>query len=118
MLTRVDHLVIAVDDLDRATDTYRGLLGLEPSWRGVHPDAGTANTLFRLANTYVELLAPEGDEPFADFLRDHIEQGGEGPLAIAYATKDAAAANRRPVRSENGKRRCFRRRRRGVFRPS
>jgi catechol 2,3-dioxygenase-like lactoylglutathione lyase family enzyme len=92
MLTRVDHLVIAVDDLDRATDTYRGLLGLEPSWRGVHPDAGTANTLFRLANTYVELLAPEGDEPFADFLRDHIEQGGEGPLAIAYATKDAAVA--------------------------
>ncbi len=91
VLTRVDHLVIAVEDLDCATDTYRRLLGLEPSWRGVHPDAGSANTLFRLANTYVELLAPEGDAPFADFLRDHIEQSGEGPLAIAFATRDAVA---------------------------
>src|SRR5262245_55303679 len=92
MLTRVDHLVIAVDDLDRATETYRGLLGLVPSWRGIHPGAGSANTLFRLSNTYLELLAPDGDSAFADFLRDHIEQNGEGPLAIAFGTDDAAAA--------------------------
>ena len=88
----MDHLVVAVEDLDRATDTYRGLLGLAPSWRGIHPDFGSANTLFRVANTYVELLAPEGDAPFADFLRDHLEQSGEGPLSIAFGTDDANAA--------------------------
>ena len=94
MLTRVDHLVIAVEDLERATDTYSRLLGLAPSWRGVHPDVGSANTLFRLANTTIELLAPEGDAPFADFLRDQLEQAGEGPLAIAFGTDDVAAATR------------------------
>ncbi len=88
----MDHLIVAVEDLDRATDTYRGLLGLEPSWRGVHAETGTGNTLFRVANTYVELLAPEGDAPFADFLRDHLEQVGEGPLSIAFGTADASAA--------------------------
>lgn len=92
MIQCVDHVVVAVRDLAAASATYGKLLGLTPSWRGVHPDFGTANTLFRLANSYLELLAPDGGGVVADALRGHLEERGEGPLALAFGTTDAAAA--------------------------
>jgi catechol 2,3-dioxygenase-like lactoylglutathione lyase family enzyme len=92
MIHCVDHVVVAVADLAVATATYARLLGIAPSWRGVHADLGTANTLFRLANTYLELLAPHGDGLVADTLRAHLEERGEGPLALALGTTDAASA--------------------------
>ena len=91
MLSTLDHLVIAVRDLDVATRTYAALLGRAPSWRGEHPGAGTANTLFRLDRTYVELLAPVASGTLADPLRAHLDDAGEGPYAIAFGTDDAAA---------------------------
>jgi catechol 2,3-dioxygenase-like lactoylglutathione lyase family enzyme len=77
MLTSLDHVVIAVRDLDSAAQSYARLLGRAPSWRGVHPGAGTANVLFRLENSYLELLAGTGRE--------------EGLLALAFGTDDAGA---------------------------
>ena len=53
MTTAIDHIILAVDDLDRATAEYSTLLGRLPSWRGTHPDHGTANTLFKLGNAYI-----------------------------------------------------------------
>src|SRR5512144_787441 len=91
MLTRLDHLVIAVRDLAAATATYAALLGRDPSWRGVHSGWGTANTLFRLDNTYLELLGEAGPGPFGDLLRDHLRAHGEGPFALAFGTADADA---------------------------
>lgn len=91
MIDRVDHVVVAVRDLAVASSTYGRLLGLEPSWRGQHPAFGTANTLFRLANTYLELLAPEGDGVVADGLRSYLDERGEGALALAFGTTDAHA---------------------------
>jgi catechol 2,3-dioxygenase-like lactoylglutathione lyase family enzyme len=91
MLTALDHLVIAVRDLDAATATYASLYGRRPSWRGVHPGWGTANTLFRLANTYVELIAATGEGSLGDAVRAHLDERGEGPYALAFATADAAA---------------------------
>jgi catechol 2,3-dioxygenase-like lactoylglutathione lyase family enzyme len=92
VLTSVDHIVLAVRDLGRATDTYRSLLGREPSWRGRHPSYGTANTLFRLENTYLELLAATGDGPLASHLGAWLDAHGEGPFALAFGTDDADAA--------------------------
>lgn len=92
MIHCVDHVVVAVRDLAVASATYERLLGLEPSWRGAHPDFGTANTLFRFANTYLELLAPAGEGLVADTLRGYLDERGEGPLALAFGTTDAAAA--------------------------
>ena len=91
MLTTLDHLVIAVRDLEAATGTYANLLGRAPSWHGSHPAWGTANTLFRLSNTYLELLSPAGAGGLADGLREHLEERGEGPYALAFGTDDAAA---------------------------
>jgi catechol 2,3-dioxygenase-like lactoylglutathione lyase family enzyme len=89
MIHAVDHVVIAVGDLEEATDSYTRILGRTPSWRGEHAAWGTSNTLFRLANTYLELLAPTGPGPLADGLRDRIAAEGEGPYAIAFGVDDA-----------------------------
>ena len=59
----LDHVVIAVHNLDAATMDYTALLGRAPSWHGSHPTYGTKNTLFRIDNTYVELLAPAPGKP-------------------------------------------------------
>jgi len=90
MLHAIDHVVIRVRDLDAAAQDYARLLGRAPSWRGVHPGAGTANALFRLENSYVELLAPMSEGPLAHALRDQLASHGEGLAALAFATDDAA----------------------------
>ncbi len=87
----LDHVVIAVRDLDAATGTYSALLGRRPSWQGHHPGFGTANTLFRLRNTYLELLAPAGEGVVARILTEHLERDGEGLFALALGTDDADA---------------------------
>ena len=94
MLETLDHIVIAVRDLEPASDVYARLLGRRPSWRGAHPGYGTANTLFRLDNTYVELLSPVGPGVIADRLRDGLAKHGDGPFALAFGTPDADAATR------------------------
>ena len=90
MLHALDHVIVAVRDLEAATDTYARLLGRAPSWRGGHPALGTANALFRLANTYLELLAPAGAGPFADQLEAKLARDGEGVAGLAFGTDDAA----------------------------
>jgi len=92
----LDHLVIAVRDLDRATASYSKLLGLAPSWRGDHPTYGTANVLFRLPETYIELLAPVEEStiatPWLQALRQQLDTAGEGLYAVALGTSDIDAA--------------------------
>ena len=91
MLARLDHVILAVDDADAAAAGYARLLGRTPSWRGEHPAAGTANAIFRLENTYLELLAPHGEGPAGAPLRAWLAARGEGPLGLAFGTGDAQA---------------------------
>jgi catechol 2,3-dioxygenase-like lactoylglutathione lyase family enzyme len=91
MLRDLDHVLVAVRDLDRATRTFSVLLGRSPSWRGEHPGAGTDNTLFRLDNTTIELLSPAREGAVAPAIEAWIESRGEGPLGLAFGTDDAEA---------------------------
>jgi len=91
LLHAIDHVVIRVRDLDVAAQGYARMLGRAPSWRGGHPGAGTANALFRLENSYVELLAPASEGPLARALDDQLVSHGEGLAALAFATDDATA---------------------------
>ena len=91
MLHSLDHVILAVEDLDAATRAMARLLGRSPSWRGEHPSAGSANTLFRLDNTYLELLAPLSEGPVATALRAWLSQHGESLLGLAFGTDDAEA---------------------------
>jgi len=91
----LDHVVIAVRDLDAATADYTALLGRQPSWRGEHPRYGTRNTLFKIENTYIELLAlggsGGGDGRWAGELSRHLETHGEGVYALALGTQHVDA---------------------------
>lgn len=89
MLQTLDHVIVAVRDLDAATAAYTVLFGREPSWRGAHPGMGTANTLFRVANTYLELLAPVEDGATAAMLRARLDADGEGVIGFAFGSDDA-----------------------------
>jgi catechol 2,3-dioxygenase-like lactoylglutathione lyase family enzyme len=94
MLETLDHIIVAVADLDAATAAYRTLLGRAPSWRGQHPDFGTRNTLFRLDNTYLELLAvmPKVDSPLTSMIRDALGDRIERPFGLAIGVSDLTAA--------------------------
>jgi methylmalonyl-CoA/ethylmalonyl-CoA epimerase len=71
---RVDHLGIAVADLEAASAMYRALLGVEPEMRTL-PGQGIAVAIFTLPQLRIELLAPIGAEsPIADVLEDHTIQ--------------------------------------------
>jgi catechol 2,3-dioxygenase-like lactoylglutathione lyase family enzyme len=87
----LDHVIVGVSDLDAAAARYAKLLGRAPSWRGDHPGWGTENALFRLENTYLELVASHGDGPFGAELRTRLDASGEGPIGFALRTEDAAA---------------------------
>jgi catechol 2,3-dioxygenase-like lactoylglutathione lyase family enzyme len=89
MWTRLDHVILAVRDLAAAERSYARLLGRSASWRGGHPGLGTENALFRVGEAYVELLAPAGDG--AGWLRQRLDQRGDGLLGFALATPDAEA---------------------------
>ena len=54
-LHRLDHIVIAVKNLDAAVATYRKL-GFTLTPRGLHEGKGTGNHCIMFPNTYVELL--------------------------------------------------------------
>src|SRR2546426_567143 len=85
----IDHVVIAVRDLDGATRDYATLFGRVPSWRGSHPTYGTRNTLFRIDNTYVELLAPGRGRSgrWGGDLSRFLDKG-EGLFALALGSLD------------------------------
>jgi catechol 2,3-dioxygenase-like lactoylglutathione lyase family enzyme len=89
VLHSLDHVIIGVRDLEAATATYSRLFGREPSWRGEHPGLGTANALFRLANTYVELLAVTGSGAFAARFSERFARDGEGVAGLAFGADDA-----------------------------
>ena len=105
---RVDHIVIAVRDLDAATGAYAAVLGRAPSWRGRHPAYGTANAVFGLGNCYLELLALDavGADPRDDAARAHpiarglaayLERREEGVFALALGSDDLDASAARLV---------------------
>ena len=89
MIERLDHLVIAVNDLDSAIHSYTKLFGYGPSWRGIHRQLGTANALFPVENTYLELLASNGEEGVgAAMIKATLELNGEGLAGLVLGTSN------------------------------
>jgi methylmalonyl-CoA/ethylmalonyl-CoA epimerase len=87
--SQIDHVGIAVRDLDQAVDLYRGVLGVEPVHREHMDTEGVHEVLFQVGASYVQLLAPTGPQtPVGRFL----ERRGEGVHHIGYRVADVAAA--------------------------
>lgn len=89
--TTVDHLIIAVSDLAQASKDYGLLLGRDPSWKGSHPDYGTANTLFNLDNTYIELLAARGSGIGADAVTAILKSKPNALGGLVFGTENSSA---------------------------
>ena len=95
MISSLDHIILAVEDLKDAEKNYKNILGIEPSWRGLHKELGTANVIFNFKNTYLELLSAEGEGAGADLVKESIKKNGEGLAGIVLNTKDISKASKR-----------------------
>jgi methylmalonyl-CoA epimerase len=89
LLTEIDHVAIAVRDLDSAIDYYRRAFGAEVEHREIVRHDGVEEAMLKVAESYIQLLTPiRDDSPVAKA----IEKRGEGLHHIAYRVRDCAAA--------------------------
>ncbi|MFL2718737.1 MAG: VOC family protein [Gammaproteobacteria bacterium] len=93
MFNKLDHLIVAVKDLQEAENNYQKLFGMEPVWSGTHKELGTSNSLFNFENTYFELLAPASEGLGADLVNYYLETAGEGLIGMVFATEDIASVH-------------------------
>ena len=93
MFTKLDHLIVAVKDLEEAENNYKKLFGFPPVWKGTHKDLGTSNSLFNFENTYFELLSASGNGAGADLVNHYLVQNGEGLIGMVFATEDINSAS-------------------------
>ena len=90
MFNKLDHLIVAVKDLQEAENNYQKLFGMGPVWSGTHKELGTSNSLFNFQNTYFELLAPTSEGLGADLVNYYLDTTGEGLIGMVFATEDIA----------------------------
>jgi methylmalonyl-CoA/ethylmalonyl-CoA epimerase len=89
MLTEIDHVAIAVEDLDAAVDYYRSVFGAELAHRERVETDKVEEALLAVADSYIQLLTPTSDaSPVAKFL----ERKGEGIHHVGYRVDDCGAA--------------------------
>jgi methylmalonyl-CoA/ethylmalonyl-CoA epimerase len=89
LLTEIDHVAIAVRDLEAAIAWYADVLGAAVVHREVVGSDGVEEALVLVAESYVQLLTPTTDtSPVARFLASR----GEGLHHVAYRVADCAAA--------------------------
>ena len=76
MIGRLNHIAIAVPDLDKASDLYRHVMGAKVSEPKPQPAHGVTVVFVELPNTKIELLHPLGDKsPIANFLARNPDGG-------------------------------------------
>ena len=89
LLTEIDHIAIAVNDLEAAVRYYEETFGATVEHREVVESDGVEEALLAVAESYVQLLTPTSDDsPVAKYL----EKKGEGLHHIGYRVTDCAVA--------------------------
>ena len=94
MINTLDHLIIAVKDLNEAEQNYKKLFGLNPVWRGEHKELGTANVIFNFKNTYLELLSANGEGLGAMLVNSAIEESGDGLIGVVFGVENIKEASK------------------------
>ncbi len=89
MFGEIDHIGVAVEDLDEAIALYRDRLGMAEQHRETVEEFGVEAALLGIGDAHVELLTPvQPDSGVARFL----ERSGPGMHHVAYRTDDIDAA--------------------------
>jgi methylmalonyl-CoA/ethylmalonyl-CoA epimerase len=89
LLLNIDHVAIAVHDLDEALERHHRLFGAEALTREVVEEQGVEEAMVMIGGSAVQLIAPlDPDTPVGRFLAKR----GEGLHHVAYAVADLEAA--------------------------
>ena len=94
LLTEIDHVAIAVRDLEAAIDYYARAFGATVEHRETVESDGVEEALLRVAESYIQLLTPTHD---ASPVAKAIEKRGEGLHHIGYRVSDCGEALRSMV---------------------
>ncbi len=87
-VTRIDHVGIAVKDLDEAIEFYARTLGLPLVHQEVNEEQGVQEAMLGIGDSWIQLLAPlRPDSPIGKFL----EKAGPGIQQMAYTVTDVRA---------------------------
>ena len=89
VLTEIDHIAIAVYDLDEAIDEHRESFGVLVDHREVLEDQQVDVALLQVADSYIQLLAPTTDD---STLAAFLQERGAGLHHVGYRVDDCAAA--------------------------
>ena len=93
MIGKLNHIAIAVPDLDKASALYRDTLGAKVSAPIAMPEHGVTTVFVELPNTKIELLHPLGENsPIAKFLKRNPDGGMHH---VCYEVRDILAARDR-----------------------
>ncbi|MEK6227786.1 MAG: methylmalonyl-CoA epimerase [Actinomycetota bacterium] len=96
MFGEIDHIGVAVEDLDESIALYRDRLGMREQHRETVEEFGVEAALLEIGDAHVELLTPiHSDSAVARFL----EKNGPGMHHVAYRTADIDAALERMSRA-------------------
>jgi methylmalonyl-CoA epimerase len=87
-IKKIDHVAVAVNDIDEAAKKYKTLFGLEGTDREVVASQKTEVTLLPIGETSIELISPKGNEGLAKFL----EKRGPGIHHIAVEVEGIESA--------------------------
>jgi methylmalonyl-CoA/ethylmalonyl-CoA epimerase len=89
LFTEIDHVAIAVNDLEAAIAYYRDVYGAVVDHREIVESDGVEEALLKVADSYIQLLTPtRADSPVAKYL----EKKGEGLHHIGYRVADCGVA--------------------------
>jgi glyoxalase-like protein len=99
----VDHVIVAVRNLEEAARRYDDQYGLTSLAGGRHPGHGTGNRIVPLGSSYIELMAiVDRDEaassPLGSWLARRLVEVGEVPVALCLRTDDIDAIAQRTGR--------------------
>jgi len=86
-LTEIDHVAIAVNDLDEAVGWYQEMFGATVAHREVVERDGVEEALLKVADSYVQLLTPVRDD---STVAKWLEKNGEGIHHVGYRVDSVA----------------------------
>ena len=87
----IDHVVIAVKDLEAGIAQFEQIFGVPAADHGEPPGAGFRNAYFRFGDTFLELISPLGEDgPVAK----RLAASGDGMYLVAMRVDDLQAAVR------------------------
>ncbi|TMM14069.1 MAG: methylmalonyl-CoA epimerase [Actinobacteria bacterium] len=89
LLTEIDHVAIAVRDLDAAIEYYRSTFGATVAHRERVESDGVEEALIKVADSYIQLITPTADD---STVAKFLERKGEGLHHVGYRVDDCGVA--------------------------